>query len=370
VSDPDGDPVEVNVVWDVDGVEVRNVTFTGAGVDELDLSTLSLQPGAVVTVTVTPNDGTVNGTAVTASRTVIDRAPTIDSFEFVEDELGPDDTLTVNVTASDPDGTPVTVTYVWKYNGVVVQTTENTTALSDSLDLTTLGEPRVSGDLIVVEVTPTSNGLSGEMVDGTFTVNRRPTTTGLAAQFFSGPGEFIYDTVADAFSDPDGDELTYSATLADDSELPFWLSIDPVTGTLSGNPPVPAEGVIEVKVTASDPFGGTVSASFALELSNTPDSLNDVPSASASFDKDVVTNEDTLTATVVGEDADGDALLYTYIWTLNGDPIQTLSDTNLTSNTLVLSDFDVEVGDTIEVTITPADPYVTGTPAVISIVVS
>jgi cyclophilin family peptidyl-prolyl cis-trans isomerase len=370
VSDPDGDPVEVNVVWDVDGVEVRNVTFTGPGEDQLDLSTLSLAPGAVVTVTVTPNDGTVNGTPVTASRTLIDRAATIDSFEFEQDELGPDDTLTLNITASDPDGDDITFTYVWRYNGEVVQTTENTAALSDSLDLSTLSVTRVSGDLITVEVTPTSNGLQGETVDGAFTVNRKPTTTGLADQFFSGPGDFIYDTVADAFSDPDGDVLTFSATLADDSELPFWLSIDPVSGVLTGNPPVPAEGVLDIKVTASDPFGGSVSSTFALELSNTPDSLNDVPSATASFDKDVVTNEDTLTATVVGFDADGDALLYTYVWTLNGDTIQTLNDTNLTSNTLVLSDFDIEPGDTIEVTITPADPYVNGTPAVISIVVS
>ena len=41
----------------------------------------------------------------------------------------------------------------------------------------------------------------------------------------------------DSFSDVDvGDTLTLSATLADGSPLPAWLSFDPATQTFSGTP--------------------------------------------------------------------------------------------------------------------------------------
>ena len=370
VSDPDSDPVEVNVRWDVDGTEVRNVTFTGPGEDELDLGPLNLAPGQVVTVTVTPNDGTLTGNTVTASRTLVDRAPSVDSLTFSPDEIGIDDTLTVTVTASDPEGTPVTLTYVWSYNGTEVQRTENTAALSDSLDLSTLSVTRATGDVITVEVIPTSNALTGPSRTETFTVNRTPTTTGLTDQSFNGPGNFVFDT-SSAFSDPDGDALTFTATLDDGSDLPFWLSIDPGTGNLSGNPPVPAEGDLTIKVTASDPLGKSVSATFLLTLSNTPNSLNDEPSiSSAQFDRATVTPSDTLTASWEGEDADGDALLYDLVWELNGNPIRTVTDTNLTSDSIDLSQFTVVVGNEITFRLTPKDPYTSGTPTVLTITVS
>ena len=370
VNDPDGDPVQVNVVWEVDGNEVRNVTFTGPGEDQLDLGTLNLAPNQEVTVRVTPSDGSLTGSTVSASRTLIDRAPTVDTLVFVQDEIGVDDTLTVTVTASDPEGTPVTLTYVWSYNGDEVLRIEDTPALSASLDLSTLSVVRASGDLVSVEVLPTSNGLTGSGRTGTFTVNRTPTTTGLADQSFDGPGDFVYNTVADAFSDPDGDALTFAATLGDGSDLPFWLSINPVTGVLSGNPPVAAAGTLTIKVTATDPFEKSVSSTFVLTLSNTPNSLNDEPSVVASFDRTEVTPTDTLTANWEGEDADGDALLYDLIWTLNGDPLRTVSGTNLTTDSLNLNDFTVAVGDLIEFSVTPRDPFDTGAPWLIAIVVS
>ncbi|MFQ3593359.1 MAG: peptidylprolyl isomerase [Gemmataceae bacterium] len=370
VNDPDGDPVEVNVVWDVDGTEVRNVTFTGPGEDELDLAPLNLSPGQVVTVRVTPTDGNLTGNTVSASRTLVDRAPTVDSLEFDQDEIGVEDTLTVTVTASDPEGTPVTLTYVWSYNGVEVQRTENTAALSDSLDLSTLSVPRATGDVVSVQVIPTSNSLTGASRSGELVVNRTPTTTGLANQSFNGPGDFVFNTVAAAFSDPDGDTLSFAATLDDGSALPFWLSINPATGVLRGNPPQPAAGTLRIKVTATDPLGKSVSSSFDLTLSNTPASMNDVPSVVASFEQSSVTPTGTLTANWEGEDADGDALLYDIVWSLNGNPIRTVNGTNLTVDSLNLGDFSVAVGDTIEFSVTPKDPYDAGMPSVISIVVS
>ena len=46
-----------------------------------------------------------------------------------------DQTLTATAEVSDADGDPVTLTFVWSVNGVVVQTTADTTCLTDTFDL-------------------------------------------------------------------------------------------------------------------------------------------------------------------------------------------------------------------------------------------
>jgi hypothetical protein len=71
------------------------------------------------------------------------------------------------------------------------------------------------------------------------------------------------------FIDPDNDPLAYTATLADSRPLPDWLHID-CDGRLWGTPDASAAGqTYHVKVTASDPYGG--SASLVLPLTVGPD---------------------------------------------------------------------------------------------------
>jgi len=116
---------------------------------------------------------------------------------------------------------------------------------------------------------------------------------------------FSYQVAANSFSDVDG-VLTYSATLADGSALPGWLSFDPATRTFSGTPTEP--GVVSIKVTASD---GSLETSdiFDLTIANTPDApvvsapiVDQVVSENASFSFQVPTGTFT--------DADGDTLTY------------------------------------------------------------
>jgi MFS family permease len=63
-----------------------------------------------------------------------------------------------------------------------------------------------------------------------------------------------------AFSDPDGDALTYSAAMATGEPLPAWLSFDPETRTLSGTPAFEDRGTAPVRITATDPSGASASA--------------------------------------------------------------------------------------------------------------
>ena len=71
-----------------------------------------------------------------------------------------------------------------------------------------------------------------------------------------------------SFADPDageGDSLTLSASLANGDPLPEWLAFDAVTGTFSGTPPRFA-GKLELRVTATDLAGESVSDDFLLEV--------------------------------------------------------------------------------------------------------
>ena len=47
---------------------------------------------------------------------------------------------------------------------------------------------------------------------------------------------FTFQFASNAFSDPDGDTLTYAATLVGGGALPAWLNVHASTRTFSGTP--------------------------------------------------------------------------------------------------------------------------------------
>lgn len=77
---------------------------------------------------------------------------------------------------------------------------------------------------------------------------------------------FSYTFSSTTFTDPDsGDTLSYSATLADGSALPNWLSFNASTRTFSGTPSL--LGAISVRVTATDTSGLTATDIFDITVS-------------------------------------------------------------------------------------------------------
>lgn len=90
-------------------------------------------------------------------------------------------------------------------------------------------------------------------------VNDAPVAGTLADQSGSEGEAFSFDT-SGAFSDIDGDALDFSAT-----GLPAALTIDPVSGEISGVPLVGDAGVYDVEVTVDD-GSATASASFQLSI--------------------------------------------------------------------------------------------------------
>ena len=75
-----------------------------------------------------------------------------------------------------------------------------------------------------------------------------------------------------SFTDADvGDTLTLSATLADGSPLPAWLSFNPATQTFSGTPLNGDVGSLSIRVTATDSSGASATQDFQVAVNNTND---------------------------------------------------------------------------------------------------
>ena len=84
---------------------------------------------------------------------------------------------------------------------------------------------------------------------------------------------------AGTFTDVDaGDTLTYTATAADGSPLPAWLSFNAATRTFSGTPTAADVGTLGVKVSATDLGGLAASETFNIVVTTTP---NTAPTAVA-----------------------------------------------------------------------------------------
>ncbi|WP_058642362.1 tandem-95 repeat protein [Pseudacidovorax intermedius] len=92
----------------------------------------------------------------------------------------------------------------------------------------------------------------------------------LPAQQATARSPFGYTMPADAFVDPDGDSLRYSATLASGAPLPDWLGFDAATGRFSGMAPVAQAGQLLVRVRATDPQGLYADTMMSLDVTAVP----------------------------------------------------------------------------------------------------
>jgi Ca2+-binding RTX toxin-like protein len=85
---------------------------------------------------------------------------------------------------------------------------------------------------------------------------------------------FTFIVPAGTFTDPNqADVLSYSASLADGTALPAWLTFDAATGTFTGTPGDADTGAVSVKVTATDPTGLAANSTFALTVNH----VNEAP---------------------------------------------------------------------------------------------
>ena len=104
-------------------------------------------------------------------------------------------------------------------------------------------------------------------IKGALTNNAPTVATAIPDQTATTGAAFSYAFPAAAFTDADSDTLSYTATLADDTALPTWLTFSAATRAFSGTPT--AAGTVSVKVTASD-GSDSVSDTFDIVVSEPP----------------------------------------------------------------------------------------------------
>ena len=178
-------------------------------------------------------------------------------------DIDKDDTLTLSATLENGQPLPVWL----KFDAGTGQFT---------------GTPPDSGRTYRIVVTATDQ--AGAQVEQSFNLtvttgaNRPPViNAAIPAQKTNEKDEWRFTLPEDAFSDPDGDPLTYTATLADGNALPEWLHFDAEKRIFSGMPGNDDVGSLSIRVTANDGRGGSTTQNFALEVVN----VNDAPQIGA-----------------------------------------------------------------------------------------
>lgn len=121
----------------------------------------------------------------------------------------------------------------------------------------------IMGDIIILDEIPSSAvrlAIEGELLRKWDLNNAPVVANAIPDQSAYQDMAYSFQFASDTFSDADGHTLTYSAT-----GLPSWLSFDAGTRTFSGTPTSGDLATSTITVTASDPYGASVSDSFQLE---------------------------------------------------------------------------------------------------------
>ncbi|MGI9303851.1 MAG: putative Ig domain-containing protein, partial [Gammaproteobacteria bacterium] len=150
------------------------------------------------------------------------------------------------------------------------------------------------GDAVRIEDGRLGHVQHYEFADGTtlshaeLTHNDAPeVAAALEDQNASEDGVFSFQVPEGTFEDINRHgALSLTATLADGAALPGWLSFDAATGTFNGTPTSDELGAIELRVTATDPWGLTASDTFTLTVANT----NDAPVVNEPLGDETVTS--------------------------------------------------------------------------------
>ena len=230
------------------------------------------------------NDGPVASAAIAGQSASEDAgfSFTVPQASFTDVDVG--DTLTLSASLADGSPLPSWLSF-------------------DPASSTFSGTP-LNGDVGSLSLRVTATDTSGATASQDFTVSVANTNDGpvasaaIAGQSASEDAGFSFTVPQASFTDVDvGDTLTLSASLADGSPLPSWLSFDPATSTFSGTPLNGDVGSLSLRVTATDTSGATASQDFTVSVANTNDAPEITSSNAASFAENASGTVYTATAT-------------------------------------------------------------------------
>jgi len=261
-----------------DAAHTLTIQVGGSGTDQLILTNFDPTGthGSLVVDTLAFADGSTANLAELFPSNV-NRAPTV--ANPLADQMVQEDTpLSVVVpedTFADPDvGDHLTLSASLTDGGALPAW------LSFEANTRTFSGTPANGDVGSLEVKVTATDSGNLSVSENFSltvenVNDAPTVANpIADQSAQTGAAFSFTVPSNTFLDIDvGDTLTYSATLADGSALPAWMSFDNNTRTFSGTPNGGDAGVLNPKVTATDTGSLSVADDFTLTVSTADQTL-------------------------------------------------------------------------------------------------
>ena len=247
---------------------------------------------------------------------------------------------------TDPDNSAAEVTYTLlalPANGTILLNgtalDANATFTQADIDSNKLSYQHNGSEIITDSFSFTvSDGEGGNLGNTTFNitvtpVNDAPTLNqAIADQNATKNIAFSFALPANTFADVDaGDILTYSATLANNSPLPIWLSFNPITRVFSGTPTNSDVGSLDIKAIATDTAGATATDTFTLTVTNvnTPPNLSNI---SKTGNEDTIVNFNANNFTGAFNDIDGDTLNKIKIISLPTNGTLKLGSTNVSLN--------------------------------------
>jgi hypothetical protein len=328
-EDEDGDAVGLDYAWYADGVLVQqgpDGTLSGERFDKHQ----------EVLVTVTPNDGFVDGEPVSAGPvSVLNSSPSITTARVQPQDIYEASELScLGEGWADDDDDPEGYQVTWTVNGVDV-----------SFEQTLSGEHFDRGDNITCTLVPDDGEDQGDAV-ASEPITVRNTAPVISAVTLSpaSPAEGDTVTTTVTVSDDDGDGITHAyAWFVDGVQVATTESIDSSLFDKGQD--------IHVEVTPSDDTdtGVTVTSTAATAV-NTPPVIDSVVLLPTGLYTD-----DTVSAEATASDADGDEVTIRYAWTVDG------VDPGVTATSLPGTAY-FDKHQSVAVTVTPNDGETDGSP--------
>jgi len=306
-TDPDGDRLTYAYAWSKNAQPQPQLTGP-------ELPAGTAREGEVWTVAVSASDGEESGAAAKLKAVVANSAPTAPVVELApaQARAGDEIRVVVKTPATDPDGDKLRYRYRFFVNGMPLPK-------DDAEDKVAPLTAR-KGETVRVEVRADDGDESGPLAEASVTLQNTPPKPPTVSLRPEEPkrGDALQAAIAKMAEDIDQDVLSY--------RFVFTKAGRPVAGQHEGREVVDLRKgeVYELVLIANDGKEETVSAKTSVTVRNTP------PTAPAvTFAKSQPQSGEAVKVVIdrASTDADGDAMTYAFLYTVNGKPAGLSPDT-------------------------------------------